>query len=136
MRFIDKLIQEKIILHVLSRGPTKCLVITKIQYALDKARRVDFLYTTPEEFPFAILYFTGSKIFNTVMRHQALTMGLTMNEHGLYKMEAKKKGDKVDHIFRDEKDIFDYLNLEYKSPIERTDGRAVIIKSEKSENEP
>ena len=27
------------------------------------------------------------------MRHQALTMGLTMNEHGLYKMDGKKKGD-------------------------------------------
>lgn len=127
-RFIDKLIQDKIILHVLSRGPTKCLVIAKIQYALDKARRVDFLFTSPEEFPFAILYFTGSKIFNTVMRHQALTMGLTMNEHGLYKMEAKKKGDKVGHVFKDEKDIFDYLGLEYKTPIERTDGRAVVLK--------
>jgi DNA ligase (NAD+) len=126
--FIDNLIKEKIILHVLSRGPTKCLVITK--YALDPARRVDFLYTSPEEFPFAILYFTGSKIFNTVMRHHALTMGFTMNEHGLYNMEAKKKGDKVDHIFKDERDIFDYLNLEYKAPNERTDGRAVVIKKE------
>lgn len=131
-KFVDNLIKEKIILHVLSRGPTKCLVITRLNN-IDIARRVDFLYTTPEEFPFAILYFTGSKIFNTVMRHQALTLGLTMNEHGLYKIEGKKKGDKVDHIFKDEKDIFDYLNLEYKAPDERTDGRAVIIKKEKSE---
>lgn len=136
-KFVDNLIKEKIILHVLSRGPTKCLVITKLQSTNSFARRVDFLYTTPEEFPFAILYFTGSKIFNTVMRHQALTLGLTMNEHGLYKMEAKKKGDKVDHIFKDEKDIFDYLNLEYKAPNERTDGRAIIIKKqEKVEKKP
>lgn len=127
-KFVDNLIKEKIILYVLSRGPTKCLVITKLNNGNGIARRVDFLYTTPEEFPFAILYFTGSKIFNTVMRHQALTMGLTMNEHGLYKMEAKKKGKKVDHVFKDEKDIFDYLNLEYKAPNERTDGRAVIVK--------
>jgi NAD-dependent DNA ligase len=42
-------------------------------------------------------------------------------------MESKKKGEKVEHIFTSEKDIFDYLGLEYKSPIERNDGRSVII---------
>lgn len=92
--FIDELIKENIILHVLSRGPTKCLVIARIPSS-NVARRVDFLYTTPEEFPFSILYFTGSKIFNTVMRHEALQKGLTMNEHGLYKMEGKKKVKKL-----------------------------------------
>jgi DNA ligase (NAD+) len=127
--FVDNLIKQKIILHVLSRGPTKCLVITKIPSSND-ARRVDFLYTTPEEFPFAILYFTGSKIFNTVMRHVALEKGYTMNEHGIYKMEAKKKGEKVVHVFNSEEDIFKFLGLVYKSPIERIDGRA--IKSLKS----
>ncbi len=125
--FIDKLVKDKVILHILSRGPTKCLVITKIGSS-DAARRVDFLYTTPEEFPFAILYFTGSKIFNTVMRHVALEKGYTMNEHGIYKMEAKKKGAKSDHKFETEKDIFEFLGLQYKSPIERTDGRAIIVK--------
>ena len=123
--FIDELIKENIILHVLSRGPTKCLVVARLPSS-DVARRVDFLYTTPEEFPFSILYFTGSKIFNTVMRHEALQKGLTMNEHGLYKMEGKKKGEKVDSVFKNEKDIFDYLGLIYKSPIERVDGRAVV----------
>ena len=32
------------------------------------ARRVDFLYAPPDEYAFAILYFTGSKTFNTLMR--------------------------------------------------------------------
>jgi DNA ligase (NAD+) len=133
VKFIDNLIKDKIILNVLSRGPTKCLVITKIQNSFNKARRVDFLYTTSSEFPFAILYFTGSKIFNTVMRHVALDKGYTMNEHGIYKMEAKKKGEKVNKIFTSEDDIFNFLGLEYKAPNERTDGRAiVIIKDSKS----
>ena len=125
--FITNLINQKIIIEVLSRGPTKCLVIAKIPSS-DSARRVDFLYSNPEEYPFSVLYFTGSKIFNTVMRGHALITGLTMNEHGLYRMENKKKGEKVSHIFKNEKDIFDYLNLEYKAPDERIDGRAVIIK--------
>lgn len=123
--FIDNLIKSKIILHILSRGPTKCLVVTKLP-SLEVARRVDFLYTTPDEFPFAILYFTGSKIFNTVMHHIALEKGYTMNEHGIYKMEAKKKGEKVNHTFNSEEDIFHFLSLQYKLPIERTDGRAIV----------
>ena len=127
-KFVDNLLKEKIILHILSRGPTKCLVVAKIPSS-DAARRVDFLYTNPEEFPFAILYFTGSKIFNTVMRHVALEKGYTMNEHGIYKMEAKKKGEKVNRTFSSEEDIFDFLGLEYKSPIERTDGRAIVVKT-------
>ena len=126
--FIDTLIKQKIIIEVLSRGSSKCLVIAKITPS-STARRVDFLYTSKEEYPFSILYFTGSKIFNTIMRNQALTMGLTMNEHGLYKMEnkikeRKEKGEKVEHIFQSEKDIFKYLNMEYREPWERTDSRA------------
>jgi len=133
INFIDELIKEKIILEILSRGPTKCLVIAKLPSS-DTARRVDFLYTSPEEYPFSILYFTGSKIFNTVMRHKALTKGLTMNEHGLYTLtDGKKKGEKVSHVFKNEKDIFDYLNMEYKGPQERIDGRAVVIKSDKKQ---
>jgi NAD-dependent DNA ligase len=127
INFIDELIKKKIILEVLSRGPTKCLVITKIPSS-DSARRVDFLYTSLQEFPFAILYFTGSKIFNTVMRHIALEKGYTMNEHGLYIMKDKKKGEKVSHHFKSEEDIFNFLGLVYKAPNERIDGRAIIIK--------
>ena len=52
--FIDSLIKKKVILEVLSRGPSKCLVMAKIPSS-DSVRRVDFLYTSLEEFPFAIL---------------------------------------------------------------------------------
>ena len=128
INFIDELIKKKLIVEILSRGPTKCLVMAKIPSS-DSVRRVDFLYTGLEEFPFAILYFTGSKIFNTVMRHIALEKGYTMNEHGINNMEGKKKGDKVAHRFKTEEDIFDFLGLEYKAPTERTDGRAIIVKS-------
>ena len=126
--FIDTLIKQKIIIEVLSRGSSKCLVIARITPS-SIARRVDFLYTSKEEYPFSILYFTGSKIFNTIMRNQALTMGLTMNEHGLYKMEnkikeRKEKTEKVKHHFESEQDIFKYLNMEYREPWERTDSRA------------
>ena len=139
--FVDKLIEKGVILEVLSRGNSKCLVVAKLP-GTEYARRVDFLYTTQEEFPFSILYFTGSKGFNTTMREYALSMKYTLNEHGMSVMEGKKKGGLVEHKFTDEKSIFDFLGLEYKKPEERIDGRYVILKKseekkiqEKSERE-
>ena len=123
--FIDELIKQNIILNVLSRGLAKTLVIARLP-GKKVARRVDFLYSTPDEFPFAILYFTGSKAFNTVMRNKALSQGYTLNEHGLSTMENKVKGAKIEQVFADEKAIFDFLKMVYKAPMERTDGRAVI----------
>ena len=125
--FIDQLLKEGIILEVLSRGSSKTLVIAKLTGQKDNvARRVDFLYAPPDEFAFAILYFTGSKIFNTVMRQYSLDKGYTFNEHGIYKLENKKKGEKVDKSFVTEKDIFDFLGLQFKTPVERRDGRSVL----------
>ena len=126
-RFLDALVAQKIIIEVLSRGKSKCLVIAKLT-PQSKARRVDFLYSTPQEFPFAILYFTGSKAFNTVMRGYALKQGYSFNEHGMTHTDNKKTHppQKIDQVFEDEKAIFDFLGLVYKTPEERIDGRAVI----------
>ena len=129
-RFIDKLIESKHIIYVLSRGKSKCLVIARLA-GERYARRIDFLYTTPEEYPFAVLYFTGSKAFNTVMRRHALTLGYSLNEHGFSKIEKGVKGEKISNTFKDEKDIFDFLGLVYKTPTERLDGRSVEMTSNK-----
>ena len=128
--FVDELLKSGIILEVLSRGLSKTLVIAKLPGSIkgkDRvARRIDFLYAPPDEFAFAILYFTGSKVFNTVMRQYGLDKGYTFNEHGIYKLENKKKGAKVEMEFNTEKDIFDFLGLQFKTPTERKDGRAVV----------
>jgi NAD-dependent DNA ligase len=125
-RFVEALKTQNIIVEILSQGKTKCLVITKLPLH-KRARRVDFMYTSQEEYPFAVLYFTGSKVFNTMMRGHALRQGVSLNEHGLYKKEqGKAKEEKVSNTFLTERDIFDYLHLKYKAPEDRTDGRAVI----------
>jgi len=59
------------------------------------------------------------------MREHALSLKYTLNEHGLSHMVGRVKGALVDHVFPDEKSIFDFLNLQYKKPEERTDGKAV-----------
>ena len=128
--WIDMLIKNKVILEVLSRGPSKCLVMAKIPGA-SAVRRVDFLYSPPDEYAFSILYFTGSKEFNTVMRGRALQYGLTLNEHGFHHMVAgekgrKVKGPKLNKEFKDEKAIFDHLEMLWKEPNERKDGSCVV----------
>lgn len=123
--FVDELVKRGIIVEILSRGNAKCLVIAKLPKA-EYVRRVDFLYTSPEEYPFSVLYFTGSKEFNTTMRERALSMNYTLNEHGMSVMENRKKGDRVAQVFPDEKSIFDFLGMEYKQPMERISGDAVV----------
>ena len=127
--FIKHLVEKNIIITQLTNGATKSLLIAKLSPD-SKARRVDFLYATPEERPFALLYFTGSKEFNTAMRNIASNQQLTLNEHGFHKInKAKEKIEKITQIFKSEKDIFDYLNMVYKEPHERIDGNSVVIKS-------
>ena len=115
--FIDMLVKKGIIIELLSKGKKKSLTVGKLRG--HPARRLDFMFTTKEEYPFAVLYFTGSKIFNTLMRGQALKMGYTMNEHGLYKFKNGVKGSKIERKFKDEKDIFDFLNIKWVEPCDR-----------------
>ena len=99
----------------------------KLEKSSQFARRIDFLYTPPNEYPFAILYFTGSKGFNTAMRQRALDIGYSLNEHGIYEMKHGIKGKKLNMVFETEQDIFDFLNMQYKKPEERIDGRSVVL---------
>ena len=128
-RFMTELSKEGILIDQLSKGKTKSLAISRLS-PQHKYRRIDFLYSTPDEYSFAILYFTGSKAFNTVMRQRAVDLGYSMNEHGIYKMENKIKGAKVPLSFPTEESIFDFLGLVFKTPKERVNGKAVQVKQQ------
>jgi len=130
-KFIEQLQQKGIITEILSQGLTKCLVVAHLTKK-SKARRVDFMYTSPEEYPFAILYFTGSKAFNTVMRAHALTLGYTMNEHGI----TTKSKEKINHTFLSEQDVFNFLGLVYKAPEHRIDGNSIEFSSVPKQTSP
>lgn len=127
--FLDLMIKEKLLIEVLSRGNIKSLGVSKLGNR--PARRIDFMFTPRKENAFAILYFTGSKEFNTAMRSQALKMGYSLNEHGLYKMNDKKKGEKLTKLFSTEKDVFDFLDIEYTEPEDRKGANSMVIKAKK-----
>jgi DNA ligase (NAD+) len=131
--FIKILLEKNVVTELLSNGKTKSMAIGKLPG--DKAyRRIDFLYSSPKEYPFSILYFTGSKAFNTTMRAHALKNSLSLNEHGLYKMEGKKKGELLDLDLKTEKDIFDYLKLKYVEPVNRKDYTSIKPYENKNNN--
>ena len=99
----------------LALGPKKFNGLGRIKENLPY-RRIDIMYTKPEEYPFAILYFTGSMEFNAKMRGLTLEKGLSMNE---YSLKDNKTKNVVDHKFIKEIDIFDYLGMDYVEPTSR-----------------
>ena len=126
-KFLDTLINKNILVEVLSRGSIKCLAIGRLDDL--PSRRIDFMFSPPEEYPFAVLYFTGSALFNTVMRNRALQLGYSLNEHGLYKMVDGKKTHKISTLFANEESIFEFLKMVYKHPFERIDHNSVVNKN-------
>jgi DNA polymerase/3'-5' exonuclease PolX len=113
---VERLIASGYIVGVLAKGETKTLAYAK---ADEKARRLDLLLTAPQEYPYAILYFTGSDLFNIAMRGWALERGYTMNEHLMTPVEADKPAPPV---MRSEEDIFAFLGLQYVAPTARVNG--------------
>jgi len=110
--FIDSLKKSEILVEDLARGSKKYMGLGMSEASPCK-RRIDIMYTKPSEYPFAILYFTGSGEFNVRMRGDALSKGYTMNEYSMKHTETKKI---IDHTFSEEKEIFDFLGYDYLEP--------------------
>tara|TARA_Y100001958_G_C21234233_1_gene560363 strand:+ start:74 stop:1969 length:1896 start_codon:yes stop_codon:yes gene_type:complete len=115
-KFIEILKKDNYLIETLSFGTKKFMGMTNSIIHKSFYRRIDIMFTKPEEYPFAVLYFTGSGEFNVKMREYALSKGYTINEYGINYTESD---DKVDHEFNTEKDIFDFLDYEYLLPEKR-----------------
>ena len=116
--------KENYIVDVAALGEKKCMAFVKLNKDA-KARRIDLLITPEKEYPYAILYFTGSDDFNVAFRKYALSKGYTLNEHT---MKPKKEDVKEVPYMKSEKDIFNFLGLEYKEPKDRINESSIIIK--------
>lgn len=79
-------------------------------------RRIDILITSLKEYPFALLYFTGSGDFNVKMREHANTLGYSLNEKNMTKVD---NNEETSTEFNTEMDIFNFLKVEYLSPEDR-----------------
>jgi DNA polymerase/3'-5' exonuclease PolX len=111
--------------EILALGEHKCMAISRMYNG--KARRLDLLMTPDEEYAYAILYFTGSDLFNVAFRTYCESKGYKLNEHTLTPIRA---GVQVVPYMKTEKDIFKFLGLRYIDPSKRVDGNQIIpIKS-------
>ncbi len=77
--------------------------------------KIDLFRADKENKWAALLYSTGSKNHNIIMRARAKKMGMKLNQRGLY------RGNKlISGAAKSEKWFFDKLKMEYKAPVARS----------------
>jgi DNA polymerase (family X) len=107
----DAFVDHDLVVEVLGRGETKSSIRT------EAGRQVDLRIVRPEQFPAALMYFTGSKEHNVGMRQRARARKLSLNEYGLFQLTEDGEtdfGKPVD--YSSEIDIYQKLNLHYILP--------------------
>ena len=112
---IDFFTTQPGVLSVNARGDTKASVI------LSDGLQADLRVVSDAEYPFALLYFTGGKEHNIVMRQRAIQRGLRLNEYGLFRSKEETRDPKLLVPCRSEEDIFTELGLAYIPPEMRED---------------
>jgi len=104
------------VMEVLGRGDTKSSVRTR------EGRQVDLRIVKPEQFPAALMYFTGSKEHNVAMRQRARDRGMALNEYGLFKLDTDGNTDFSQPVeYGSEQDIYRQLGLSWVPPELRED---------------
>jgi len=86
---------------------------TKIAFVMfPENLQVDIRFVPEESYGAALLYFTGSKDFNVMMRKKAIEKGYLLNEYGLF--------ENGEHIAgKTEEEVFEQLELPFTSPEKR-----------------
>jgi len=127
---ITKLKEENLItdhlITVDNEEQRKYMGLCKLPVPESKYRRIDFIVAPYNEWPLALVHFTGSAHFNRSIRLLAKKKNMHLSEHALRKGvayggqggdEKLSKGTIVP-IFH-EKDIFRHLGLDYLEPTDR-----------------
>lgn len=91
-------------------GTKKVLSVGKVR---DTHRRIDLELVQPNEYPFAIVYFTGPGGFNVKMREHTSNMGYTLNEKSITGPNGET------YPAKSEEHVFELLGLKYLTPQER-----------------
>jgi len=117
-KFLQKIVKEftkiKFITgNLTSKGNTKFMGICKLENC-KISRRIDIRVVDYNSFYTSLIYFTGSKNFNVIIRNKALEKNLSLNEYALTDLN-----DNSLKLLTSEKEIFEILNIPYLSPEER-----------------
>ncbi len=112
---IDFFCSQPGIIKVTAKGETKASVI------LEGGLQSDLRVVSDQEFPYALMYFTGNKEHNIVMRQRAIARGLRLNEYGLFKSKEETRDPKLLVPCKTEEEVFAKLDLPYIEPELRED---------------
>ncbi len=115
VKVLDFFSQQPGILEIIAKGETKASVL------LQGGIQSDLRVVSDAEFPFALMYFTGNKEHNIVMRQRAIDRGLRLNEYGLFRSKVETRDPKLLVRCNSEEDIFEKLGLHYIPPELRED---------------
>ena len=118
-------IHHPLVEEVIVSGPTKSSV------RLKDGVQCDLRVVKPEEFPFALVYFTGSKEHNIRLRSRALERGWSLNEYRFTPVEGTPDVDRPP-VIHDEKELYKSLGLDFIPPELRED-KGEIAAAEKGE---
>jgi len=91
---------------------------TKSSMILNSGIAMDFRLVNDSQFPYILHHFSGSRDHHIPLRRRALSMGMTINDYGLFKVE----GDQETLIpCQNEADIYAALGMDYVEPELRED---------------
>ena len=115
--------------EVLVRGATKCSAVT------EDGLQVDCRVVPPASFGAALCYFTGSKEHNRRLRALATKRGLTLNEWGLFEIDAWEGRDDEPGAVpsasplagASEEEVYEALGLPWVPPELREDGGEIEL---------
>ncbi len=89
---------------------------TKASVRLKNGIQCDLRAVSNAQFPFALLYFTGSKEHNVALRSLALKQGLSLNEYGFTRSGADVPPVEPPANLHEERDIYQFLGLQHIEP--------------------
>ncbi|KAL6267686.1 hypothetical protein P5V15_000761 [Pogonomyrmex californicus] len=116
---VECLEKKRLITDTISLGSAKFMGVCRLPGDKSKPfRRLDIRLTFYDQYYCAILYFTGSDLFNKNMRAHALEKKYTLNEYTLKRLTTEGCPGEAEKI-RSEEDIFKILGLPYKDPKDR-----------------
>ncbi|CAF1117886.1 unnamed protein product [Rotaria magnacalcarata] len=109
--------QFHFITDTISVGDSKFMGVCQIDTS-KLHRRIDIRVFPSEQYYCALLYFTGNDQLNRHMRIVAQEQGYKLNEYSIQKVGSTGTLSKP-LLVTSERDIFDYLQMDYKEPHER-----------------
>ena len=102
---LSKIVAYPQLQELIARGENK------VSFRLRNGMQVDVRLLPPDSFGGAMLYFTGSKSHNILLRQRALKMGYTLNEYDLARLKDEKRV-----AGKTEEEIYAKLDLDYIPP--------------------